>query len=100
MAHWQWRGRAAALQAPVGPGTRVEDPRRRMFERFFKITPADEAFECAQVFDRPVHHHMGKEMRRLRQGLRSATASNSGVAGNPFTALRLPRCRPSMWVAR
>jgi hypothetical protein len=66
------RGRrhTAAFQIPVRPGTRIEDTRRRVFERFSEFRLANHAFESAQVFDRSIGHHMREEMHRIGQSFR------------------------------
>ncbi|MGB7720398.1 MAG: hypothetical protein WBL65_10895 [Bryobacteraceae bacterium] len=66
------RGRrhTAAFQIPVRPGTRIEDTRRRVFERFSEFTLAGQAFERTQVINRSIGHHMRQEMHRVGQSFR------------------------------
>jgi hypothetical protein len=71
VAHRQ-RGRryTATFQIPVRPGTRIEDTRRRVFQRFSELTLAHHAVERAQIFHRSIGHRMREEMNRVGQSFR------------------------------
>jgi hypothetical protein len=78
MAHRQGRRRhAAAFQIPVRPGTRIEDPRRRVFQRLSEFTLAHHAFQRAQVFHRSIRHRMRQEMHRVGERIRSPVECNA-----------------------
>jgi hypothetical protein len=62
-AHRQGRRRvAAANQIPVRPRSRVENPRRGLFQHFAIFVFADDPAQRLQILDRAEHHDMCEEL--------------------------------------